>query len=68
MKPFPMEPHEFWPALALAVLLGVGVLAASLIEWRAARRKARRLRAERLGFVRRARRTRPALGWEPYEP
>ncbi len=60
--PFPYSREEWIMALIVAFLLGVGVLVASVIEWQAARKAARRRQAERLGFVRRARRRAP--GWE----
>lgn len=52
MRPFPMEPHEFWPAVAVLLTLGVAVLGATLIE---RRRQRRRHRARLRGFISRSR-------------
>lgn len=42
MRPFPMEPHEFWPALALLLALGAAVLVERWVaEWRWYRRRVR---------------------------
>ncbi len=64
--PFPYSREERAMSLLVAFLIGASVLVASVIEWRAARKAARRQRAERLGFVRRARRRR-APGWQEWE-
>jgi predicted lysophospholipase L1 biosynthesis ABC-type transport system permease subunit len=66
MMPFPYSKEEWMGALVIAFVLGVSVLVASVIEWQAARKAARRRQAERLGFVRRARR-RPAPGWQEWD-
>ena len=63
MMPFPHTWGEWMGALVIMLLLGVGVLIASVAERRREQYR-RRQRAARLGFVRRARR--PAPGWEEY--
>ena len=55
MKPFPMEPGEVWPAVAVLLTLGAAVVLASLIE---RRRERRRMRARLRGFLSRSRQRR----------